>query len=227
VHEVLTKPKAVVHRPARTDWKSLGEILRGAEAANLSRAVRLAHRLCAFSVQRVSNVVQAEWSEFDLEASPALWTIPRGKMKVQGRVFAHKVFLGQSIVAELRAWRSVSSGKRFVFPSPAGGKRGRPYISREALEKAYRETLRLRDQHTPHGWRSSFSTLARDHGHEREVVELAQDRIHDNEVARAYDRGERLAKRISLMKWWDAGLTRAEGGADILPLKPSRQSKAA
>jgi tripartite-type tricarboxylate transporter receptor subunit TctC len=32
------------------------------------------------------------------------------------------------------------------------------------------------------GWRSAFSTLARDNGFARDVVELALDHAHDNEV---------------------------------------------
>lgn len=54
----------------------------------------------------------------------------------------------------------------------------------------------------PHGWRSSLSTLARDNGIERDVVELALDHVHDNKVTRAYARGERFARRIQLYEWW-------------------------
>jgi hypothetical protein len=93
------------------------------------------------------------------------------------------------------------------------------HISREALEKAYRETLGLRNKHTPHGWRAAFSTLARDHGFLKEIVDLTLDHIHDTEVARAYDRGERLQKRIELALWWDAQLAQAERGADVIPIK--------
>jgi hypothetical protein len=49
-------------------------------------------------------------------------------------------------------------------------------------------------------------------------VELTLDHIHDNEVARAYDRGERLQQRIELALWWDKQLGRAERGADIKPI---------
>jgi hypothetical protein len=67
---------------------------------------------------------------------------------------------------------------------------------RDVLETATRILqLGLEGEHSPHGWRSAFSTLARDHGFARDVVELALDHAHDNEVARAYDRGERFTKR--------------------------------
>ena len=92
------------------------------------------------------------------------------------------------MAAELRQWREMFGGRGFVFPSPQGGK----HIWRESIEKVYRVTLGLSGKHSPHGWRSAFSTLARDNGFARDVVELALDHAHDNEVARAYDRDERF-----------------------------------
>lgn len=73
--------------------------------------------------------------------------------------------------------------------------------------------------HSPHGWRSSFSTLVRDNGVTRDVVELALDPAHNNEVARAYDRGERFGERIKLFQWWGKQLLAAQGGATVIPLK--------
>jgi len=80
-------------------------------------------------------------------------------------------------------------------------------------------TLGLEGKHSPHGWRSSFSTLARDNGSARDVVELALDHAHDNEVARAYDRGERFEERIKLFNWWGEQLSAAQHGATVIPLK--------
>jgi integrase len=215
VGEILSRRSSVGRRPALLKWAELGAVLRAAEAANLSRSVRQAHRLCAFTAARISNIVQAEWPEFDLEAMPPTWIIPRSKMKVGGRPHDHKIILGPTIAAELRAWRAITSPAGYLFPSPAGG----AYISRESVEKAYRVTLQLDGKHTPHGWRSAFSTLGRDQGFAREVVELTLDHIHDNDIARAYDRGERLTQRVELMTWWDAQLAAAERGAEVLPLR--------
>jgi hypothetical protein len=79
-------------------------------------------------------------------------------------------------------------------------------MSRESLEKSYRETLGLAKTHTVHGWRASLSTLAKDAGFGRDVVELTFDHIHDSEVVRAYDRGEHLVERKKLVAWWDLQL---------------------
>lgn len=218
VHEVLPSRGRTGRMPALLTFPALGEVLRKANEAKLSDPVRMAHRLIAFSVARIGNIVEAEWPEFDLDGDVSMWVIPRRKMKSRDRHHDHKIILGPAIAAELREWRKVSGGKGRVFRSPAGLK----HITRESLEKAYRVTLGLKDQHSPHGWRAAFSTLAKDNGFERDVVELALDHIHDSDVARAYDRGERLQQRIKLMNWWGEQLSQAERGADVVPMSKSR-----
>lgn len=213
--ELLPRKKDTGRMPALLDWTSLGDILRRAETARLSPSVRMAHRLCAFTAMRIGNVVDAEWREFHLDEEQPVWIIPRKKMKVTTRDIDHRVPLSPEIADELRRWREMFGGKGYVFPSPQGGK----YIGRESIEKVYRITLALGGKHSPHGWRSAFSTLARDNGFARDVVELALDHAHDNEVARAYDRGERFDDRIKLFQWWGAQLAAAQRGATVIPLK--------
>ncbi len=212
--EILPRKKDAGRMPALLELTALGDILRRAEMARLSPSVRMAHRLCAFTAARIGNVVNAEWREFHLDDEQPVWIIPRAKMKVATRYIDHRVPLSPEIAAELRQWQSVFGRKGYAFPSPAGGK----YIGRESIEKVYRVTLSLGGKHSPHGWRSAFSTLARDNGFARDVVELALDHAHDNEVARAYDRGERFAQRVQLFNWWGEQLAAAQRGAKIIPL---------
>jgi integrase len=176
----------------------------------------MAHRLLAFTAARIGNVVTAEWREFHLDDEQPVWIIPRTKMKVATRDTDHRVPLCPEIVAELRHWQGVFGRRGYLFPSPTGGN----YIGRESIEKVYRVTLGLARKHSPHGWRSAFSTLARDNGSARDVVELALDHAHDTELARAYDRGERFAPRVELFNWWGEQLAAAQRGAKIIPLKP-------
>lgn len=42
---------------------------------------------------------------------------------------------------------------------------------------------------------------------------------HDNEVARACDRGERFDERVKLFQWWGKQLAAAKRGATIILLK--------
>lgn len=213
--EILPRKKSTGRMNALLDWVSLGDILRRADMARISPSVRMAHRLIAFTGMRIGNVVEAEWKEFHLDDEQPTWVIPRAKMKVTSRPIDHRVPLGEEIAAELREWKNRVGGKGYVFPSPTGGK----HIGCESIEKVYRVTLKLSGKHSPHGWRSAFSTLARDNGTARDVVELALDHAHDNEVARAYDRGERFGERVKLFQWWGKQLAAAQRGATIIPIK--------
>ena len=212
--EILPRKKESGRMPAIVEFKALGDILRRAEQARLSRPIYLGHRLCAFTAARIGNVVTAEWREFDLDGEQPIWVIPRQKMKVNNRDIDHRIPLTKEIVEEFKKWRALIGARGFLFPSPAGGK----HIGRDGIEKAYRVTLGLEGRHSPHGWRSAFATLARDHGFERAVVELALDHAHDNEVARAYDRGERFEQRIRLFRWWGEQLAAAQHGAKVIPM---------
>lgn len=213
--ELVPRKKLKGRMPALVEFVQLGDVLRRANMARLSPTVRMAHRLIAFTAARISNVVDAEWEEFTLDGESPQWMIPRKKMKAQDRHHDHRILLSPQIVAELKAWQNMSGTKKgYLFPGATGGKT----ITRESIEKAYRETLQLDRKHTPHGWRSALSTLARDAGFPRDVVELALDHIHDSEVALAYDRGERLVERRRMMDWWGTELYRAERGADVVPI---------
>ena len=205
---------------ALLDWTSLGDILRRADIARISPSVRMAHRLCAFTAVRIGNIINAEWKEFDLKSDQPVWSIPRTKMKVKSRLIDHRIPLSPEITLDLRQWQAAIGNKGYVFPSPQGGK----HIGCESIEKVYRVTLALHGKHSPHGWRSAFSTLARDNGTARDVVELALDHAHDNEVARAYDRGERFDERIKLFRWWGTQLAAAQRGAKVIPLKTKAAS---
>lgn len=206
VREILPKKKRHSQRPALLSFEALGEVLRRFEAAPISPPVRIAHRLIAFTASRIGNAIAADWKEFDLDAASPSWTVPRAKMKAKGRRHDHRILLGPTITADLRTWRAVTDGRGFVFPSPTG----RAHITHEALEKVLRVTLGYAGRHSVHGWRASFSTLARDEGFSRDVVELTLDHVTDTATVRAYDRGERLVERKKLAAWWDHQLSTAQ-----------------
>ncbi len=124
------------------------------------------------------------------------------------------MLLGATIANELRAWRGISGGRGYVFASPSG----RRHITPESIEKALRVTCGFEDRHSVHGWRASFSTLARDNGFSRELVEIALDQIIDPAMVSDYDRGGKLAERKKLTAWWDTELSKAQHGPRVLAL---------
>ena len=73
-------------------------------------------------------------------------------------------------------------------------------------------------QHTAHGFRSSFSTMAHGSGLFRpEVVEVQLSHKHGDAVRLAYDRGDFLEERRTLMAWWANECDQMRLGADVVP----------
>jgi integrase len=209
--EVLPKKRQPGQMSALIDMKPLGDLLLRARALRVAPSVYMAHRLLAFTAMRISNVVEAQWDQFHLDDDQPMWVIPRSAMKKKDTRFpAHRVPLSAPIVAELRRWRDVTGGRGYTFLSPVNP--GRP-ITVTTVEKMYRVTLGLRDIHSPHGWRSSLTTQAREIEIPGDIVHTATDHAHDTETALRYDRGDRFNQRVKLMNWWGDKLVAAEGAA--------------
>src|SRR5262249_13289853 len=80
------------HYHAITELPRLGEVLRSARAADPCKGIQRAHLLLVFCAQRISEVVGAKWTEFELDGidvpigdshgkkrnhSAGNWSIPR------------------------------------------------------------------------------------------------------------------------------------------------------
>lgn len=220
VPEVLPKAKQKSRMSALLDWRELGEVMRAAKQARVSPAVYHAHLLLALTGTRISNVVGAFWSQFHLDLEQPEWVIPRNLLKKKDARLPDLVIpLPPELTRVLKAWRQVTGGEGFAFPSPSKDKES---VSREALEKFYRETLELRGKHTPHGWRSSMTTLAKDTGMDKDAIKIATDHAHASDTEMRYDRGWRWPQRIELFAWWEKKLLEAEAG-NVIPLpRPQR-----
>jgi integrase len=85
-----------------------------------------------------------------------------------------------------------------------GARPHRP-LSENTLNIALRSLGVDKNTHVFHGFRSSFSTLAREHCRlDGEIVELQLGHIESNQIKAAYDRSQRLEERREMMvKWSD------------------------
>jgi len=203
------------HLAAITDHQEVGAILRAADVAEVSRGVRRAHLLAVFTAQRIGEIVGARWDEFDLQAGT--WAIPRARMKRKDvQRGPHVVPLPPYLLALLCEWhRADGDAAIHTSPAPHGG----GAITREAVEKFYRRTLELTGRHSPHSWRSVFSTWARDAGKDADVIEAQLDHTIGTKQAAAYDRAKRLEIRRELMTWYEGQLLAARDGATVVPLR--------
>lgn len=138
---------------------------------------------------RTSEVLLAEWREFDLEAR--IWTIPATRMKAGKE---HRVPLVPAVVAVLE---SLPTREGYLFP---GAKPGKP-LSNMAMTMCLRK-LGHGDL-TVHGFRSSFKDYASEEAYASNIVsEMCLAHTIGNAVEAAYRRGDLLEKRRALMNEW-------------------------
>lgn len=195
--------------PAITSLPILQNIIAGINTINITPTIRTASLLQAQTVLRSQTVIKAKWDEFDL--TNQLWRVPRvqGRIKLSDATKYGDYFnipLSNETTNLLIQWRESLRWQPSDYLFPSTSKSG--HITVEALTKVYKVRLKL-DNHCAHGWRSSFSTLAHeaidDSGKalfRDDVIERCLDHVVGNAVTQAYNRGELLELRKTLMQWW-------------------------
>ncbi len=151
----------------------------------------MALRLTILTACRTSEVLEASWPEFDIDAR--LWTIPATRMKARKE---HVVPLSDATI-ELLSPLSETRWSDWVFP----GNAPRNPLSNMAMLMCMRRMGVQR--YTTHGFRSSFRDWAGDKTNfPREIAEHALAHQVGDEVERAYRRSAALEKRRQLMDAW-------------------------
>ena len=150
-----------------------------------------AMELLILTASRTSEVLNAQWSEFDLGG--ALWTVPAERMKARTE---HRVPLVPRVIEILQPLYD-DRYTDFVFP---GRKHGKP-LSNMALEMLLRR-MKVEGV-TVHGFRSSFRDWCGDEtAFPREIAEAALAHVVGSQVELSYRRSDALEKRRRLMEAW-------------------------
>ena len=146
--------------------------------------------LCA---ARTSEVLLAEWSEFDLDAK--VWVVPAERMKAKE---PHVVYLA-SVAMELIK-RMQGLDEALVFPAPNAS--GKPLSNMALLAVLGRMEARKRT--TVHGLcRATFSTWANETAAARpDVIEACLAHEEANRVRASYNRAEFAKERAELLSAW-------------------------
>lgn len=199
------------HYAAVTEPGKLGALLRDIWNYKGSFTTCAALRLSALFGLRPGELRNLEWSEVDVDAK--LIRIPLGKMKAR-RV--HVVPLARQALEILEELRPMTGGFAFCFPGLQS--RDRP-MSENTVNAALRRLgYDTKSDHSAHGFRSTFSTLAHGSGLFRpEVVEVQLAHKHGDATRLAYDRGDFLEERRKLMTWWADECDQMREGAQIIP----------
>lgn len=207
------KPLREQHQPALTDPKAVGGLLanvdawewlstgRGPVGATVGRALQILARTAV----RPGELSKAEWAEIKEET----WLIPIHRMKMRdGNRTDHVVPLSRQVKAIFDAQRAFTGHGRYVFPNERTS--ARP-MSDAAMSVAL-IALGYKNQHVPHGFRTTFKTLALDVlKAESEIVERQLAHKIGSDVAAAYDRSQRLRERRLLMQRYSDLLDKLKG----------------
>ena len=190
----LIRPK-VTPRPAVTEPKALGALLRSFDAFDGQPGTKVALQLMALLFPRPGELRAARWIEFDFDR--ALWTIPAPRMKMRR---PHRVPLAKQAVAVLQRLRQITGEDGLLFPSIRTAERP---ISDGTLNAALRRLGYTKDQMTSHGFRATASTLLNECGKwHPDAIERQLAHVENNDVRRAYARGEHWDERVKMMQWW-------------------------
>lgn len=203
----LLKPRHAKHRAAITD-KDLPGFLAALAAYDGDPTTKAALRLLMLTAVRPGELRGAQWAEFDTEATR--WRIPAERMKMKAE---HLVPLSRQALEVLEAQRQLTGTGALVFPSPYyPGKQ----LSENTLNSALAR-MGYKGEHTAHGFRALFSTVANECGHDPDVIERQLAHVERNEVRAAYHRSTYLKDRAALLQWWADYLDGRQLG-NVVPL---------
>lgn len=162
--------------------------------ARLFRSTVLAVELIMLTFVRTSELVQAKWSEIDLDEGR--WLIPAKRMKM-GK--DHIVPLSRQAQQYFRELRQISIYPEYVFPHFSDP---RKHMSDNTILRAL-ERLGYRGRMTGHGFRSlAMSAIKEKLGYRHEVIDRQLAHQPRSSIDKAYDRAQFIDERKVMMQEW-------------------------
>ena len=189
----LLRPQ-VQHRPAITDEKKLGGLLRSIDEFDGWPTLRAALLFTALTCVRPGETRGARRAEFDF--AKAVWRVPAERTKMRR---PHEVPLSRQALAVIREVWPLSDFGDLVFPSIRSNKK---MLSDNAMNSALRRLGYTQEEVTSHGFRSTASTILNERGFRPDVIEAILGHQNENVVRRAYNRASYWPERVELMQKW-------------------------
>ena len=191
VRKALPANKTQHKRPLSTD--EIGQLLRDVERHTGRHETLAAFRLMWLTLCRPNEVVEAQWSEFDLDK--AIWHIPAERMKKRKE---HTVTLPSQAVELLKALHGITGKHAYAFPH-------RDYRSKPMVAASFRQMLKVlgwSGKYSPHATRTTGSTRLNEMGFSADWIERQLAHIEPNAVRRTYNHAEHLEGRAKMMQQW-------------------------
>ena len=205
----LPKPSKVADagNHAALPWTEIGAFMVALRA--MQGAGARAMEIIILTAARTSEVLNAKWSEFDLDAK--LWTIPKERMK---SFKEHRVPLSDAVVTMLTTLKKESKGRDYIFP---GQKKDTALSNMTCLATLKRMG---RADITVHGFRSTFRDwISETTAYPRDVAEMALAHTIGDKTEAAYRRGDLIEKRRALMSDWAAHCGTVLVSADVVAIR--------
>ncbi len=186
------------HFPAIIDLDEARRMLSKVEAESAYPVTKLALRLLALTSVRSNELRMMEWTEIDgLDGPEPLWRLPAERMKMDRD---HLVPLSRQAVETINVVRQTFSKRsKLVFPSAR-------WLHRPMSENAMGYLINragFHQQHVPHGWRTTFSTIMNETFHgDATVIDLMLSHVKKDKTEKAYNRALHLPRRRELAQIW-------------------------
>ena len=152
-----------------------------------------------WTLARPSEVAEAEWSEFDLDA--CLWRIPAVRMKARKD---HVIPLPRQGVEMLKRLRAITGNRINIFP---GRDNRNGSMSVASLRQAL-HVLGWSGIYSPHATRTTGSTRLNEMGYRADAIEAQLAHSDQNNVRRAYNHATYFDDRKVMMQDWADHLDR-------------------
>lgn len=194
INELLVK-KEVKSYATLTSDADIKKLLTAIENYQGEYTTKQALKFMSYTAVRSINIREAEWSEIDFKTKQ--WNIPASKMKTNNDLI---VPLTPSAIKVLEDIKEFTGGYKYIFPSV---KHKDTPLSDNTLRVAIRRMGIGKDEFTPHGFRSMFSSIAHEKSNFKyEAIEIQLAHSVGNSVSQAYNRAKYLDERRELMQWW-------------------------
>ena len=192
ISKVLPRQRETRAHHAALPYQRVPTFLQDLAASDSAETVRLAFEFLILTACRTSEVLNAQWSEFDLDGKS--WTVPASRMKAG---VAHRVPLSTGCIAVLERMQAISGESAFVVP----GRQPKKPLSNMVFLMALRR-MKYSDL-TAHGFRSTFRDWAAERTNQpRAVCEAALAHALKDKTEAAYNRTDLFEKRRDLMETW-------------------------